>query len=146
MKMNPFERIDLLNALPKEESSAALKILWGVQEVLSFSEAEHAEFIKITPLPNGSKVEEVRFDKKDVLTEVPFGEKATDIIVETLKSLNEKKKLYFRSTPQGKPFGGTFELHARFVEGKKTPEDLADEAAAAEMKAANKDVDLPRPQ
>jgi hypothetical protein len=136
MKLNPAERINLLNVIPREGSAATLRIVRDLQTVLGLSEAEHKEFIITMPLPNGSKFETVNVDKLGVLKDVAIGEKARDIIVEALKGLSEKKQLHI----------SMLGLYERFVEGKKTKEDLEDEVATAKMKKANKDCELPKLQ
>ena len=88
MKLNVYERLILLNVLPKEGDFTTLKIIRALRETLSFSEAEHKalEF----------KQEEQNIQWKqeaDKPKDVTFGEKATDIIVEVLKKLNTDKKL-----------------------------------------------------
>lgn len=88
MKLGVFERLILLNILPKEGDFTTLKIIRKMREDLSFSEEEHKtlEF----------KFEENRVQWKseaDKPREINFGEKATDVIVEVLKKLNSDKKL-----------------------------------------------------
>jgi len=133
LKFNPAERINLLNVIPKEGTATTLKIVRDLQTALGFTEAEHKEFIIEMPLPNGSKFETVDADKLGVLKDVAIGEKARDIIVEALKSLSEKKQLHI----------SMLGLYERFVEGKKSAEDLKDEAAADAIKKANADVVVP---
>ena len=88
MKLGVFDRLILLNILPKEGDFTTLKIMRTMKEDLSFTEEEHKalEF----------KQEEAQVQWKreaDVERDINFGEKATDIIVETLKKLNTDKKL-----------------------------------------------------
>ena len=88
MKMGVFDRLILLNILPKEGDFTTLKIIRTMREDLSFSEEEHKalEF----------KQNEANIQWKqeaDVVRDINFGEKATDIIVEVLKKLNSDKKL-----------------------------------------------------
>jgi len=88
MKLGVFERLILLNILPKEGNFTTLKIIRKLREDLSFSEEEHKtlEF----------KQEETNVQWKqeaDVEKEIIFGEKATDVIVLTLSKLNSDKQL-----------------------------------------------------
>ena len=128
MKFNPAERINLLNVIPKEGTASTLKIIRDLQTALGFT--EHREFIVEYKLSNGSKYEDLNKDKLTVLKDVAVGEKAHDIIVEALKTASEQKKLHI----------STLGLYERFVEGKKSAEDLKDEAEAAVMKKANADI------
>lgn len=88
MELAVFERLILLNILPKEGDFTTLKIMRKLKEDLSFSEEEHKNL--------GIKIEDgmVRWKSEaDSLKEVNIGEKAHDIISEILKELNNKKKL-----------------------------------------------------
>jgi len=88
MKLGVFDRLILLNILPKEGDFTTLKIIRTMREDLSFSEEEHKalEFVF-----NEGNVQWKR--EADVQRDINFGEKATDIIVEVLKKLNSDKKL-----------------------------------------------------
>lgn len=88
MELSTFDRLILLNILPKEGDFTTLKIVRKLREDLSFSEEEHAalEF----------KQEEGRVHWKqagDVSKDVQIGEKASDVIAEVLKKLDKEKKL-----------------------------------------------------
>jgi hypothetical protein len=135
LKFNPAERINLLNVIPKEGTASTLKIIRDLQTALGFTEEEHREFIVEYKLSNGSKYEDLNKDKLTVLKDVAVGEKAHDIIVEALKTASEQKKLHI----------STLGLYERVVEGKKSAEDLKDEAEAAVMKKANADVAVRAP-
>jgi hypothetical protein len=87
MKLTVLERMALLHALPQEGNFATLKIVRKLREDLSFSEAEYKAW-GIEELPNGRMSWKVNEEK-----ELEFGEKATDIIVASLKKLNETDKL-----------------------------------------------------
>ena len=79
----------LLNILPKEGDFTTLKIVRKMREDLSFSEEEHKAL-------DFKQVDEGRIQWKqdaDKPKEISIGEKATDIIVEVLKKLNDDKKL-----------------------------------------------------
>lgn len=88
MKLNTFERLILLNILPKEGDFTTLKIVRKLREALSFSEAEHKA---LQFKQEGEKV--LWKTEADVEKDITIGEKATDIIVEVLKKLNSEKKL-----------------------------------------------------
>jgi hypothetical protein len=117
MQLTVFERLTLLNILPREGNFLTLKILREMRENLSFSEEEH----KMLQFKNaGDKVkedsDEVVPEGKvlwnmagDVVKDVGFGEKATDIIVERLKTLDKEKKLT----------DAHFSLYEKFVLGKE---------------------------
>lgn len=88
MQLGVFERMILLNILPKEGDFTTLKIIRNLREDLSFSEEEH----KVLQFENNGK--SVKWKKAgDVERDIPIGEKATDIIVGVLKKLNADKKL-----------------------------------------------------
>jgi len=88
MKLQVVDRITLLNILPEKGDFLTLKIVRKLREELSFSEDE----IKILSLKSDGG--RVTWDQtKDSMKDVTIGERATDLIVETLKKLNEKKEL-----------------------------------------------------
>ena len=88
MELQVGERLVLLSLLPQEGDFTTLKIVRGLREDLSFNEEEHKTY-------NFREEDNFVFwDKeKDTPKDVPIGEKATDIIVDALKKLNEAKKL-----------------------------------------------------
>jgi len=86
MKLNVMERILLLQALPAEGDLITLRIVRDLKNNLSFTEKEHKDFgitqIKDnTSWTNGGDAD------------IQIGEKATDIIVESLTKLNKENKL-----------------------------------------------------
>ena len=88
MNLQVGERLVLLSILPQEGDFTTLKIVRGLRESLSFSEEEHKTY--------GFKQEDNMVfwaTEKDTPKDVPIGEKATDIIVDALKKLNDNKKL-----------------------------------------------------
>ena len=89
MELGVFDRLLLLNILPKEGNYTTLKIVRVLREELSFSEAEHKALKFVWSDGPGVKWKTAAEKPKDV----PIGEKATDIIVETLKLLDKNKKL-----------------------------------------------------
>jgi len=89
MKLDVLNRLVLLNVLPKEGNIMTLKIVRKLREELSFSEEEHKELD--FQESNGKLVwNTVINDDK----EIEIGEKASDIIVETLKKLDRENKLH----------------------------------------------------
>ena len=88
MELKVFDRMILLNILPKEGDYTTLKIIRKLQEELSFSEEEHKglQFRQ----ENGRTFWK---QEADLPKEVTIGEKATDIIVETLKKLKDRKSV-----------------------------------------------------
>lgn len=89
MLLNTFERLILLNILPREGDFTTLKIVRKMREDLSFTEEEHKD-LSITVDDKGQVKWKTEADKAIPIT---IGEKATDIIVTVLKKLNDEKKL-----------------------------------------------------
>jgi hypothetical protein len=88
MKLNLLERIMILNVLPKESNFITLRIVKDLEKSLSFTEEEIKEYsIKQEGQNINWNIE------GNVEKEIQIGEKATDIIVESLKKLNEQNKL-----------------------------------------------------
>lgn len=86
--MSVLERLVLLQILPAEGNFTTLKIVRKLREDLSFDEAEHAKY--------QFEVNEagVRWNPdEDQNKEIQIGEKATDLIVERLKDLDQQQKL-----------------------------------------------------
>jgi len=104
MKLNVLERMMLLNVLPREGSFVTLKVVADLRDELGFSETEHKKYKfvetegRVTWNP---AVEQFK--------EVHIGEKATDVVVDALKKLDEEKKLSLES----------MSLYEKFVEGNK---------------------------
>jgi len=88
MELSVFDRLILLNILPKEGDFTTLKIIRKLREDLSFSEDEHKclEFKQ-----DGGNIQWKQ--EGDIPKEITIGEKATDIITDVLKKLNTEKKL-----------------------------------------------------
>ena len=89
MKLTVHERLIVPALLPDKEDFLTLRILRKLREELSFTEEEHKKFkIKV----DGTQV---YWDKKadDDPKDIEFGDIATKLIVEKLKSMNEKKEL-----------------------------------------------------
>jgi len=88
MKLNLLERFTLLQILPTEGNFTTLNIVRDLQKVLALSEEEFKEFGVVQ---EGDKTTWNKKGRED--REIKIGEKATDIIVESLKKLDESKKL-----------------------------------------------------
>ena len=87
MLLSVLERVILGQILPSESNFATLRIVRDLRGQLSFSEAELAEFsIK-------QAGEQLTWDPASAEKEIEIGERATDLIVESLKKLNDEKKL-----------------------------------------------------
>lgn len=101
MKLSVNERLNLLSILPTVGDFTTLKIVRKLRESLSFSEEEHKKY-------NFRQEQEVVFwdktneEPKDVYT----GGKASEIIKNVLKELNDGKKLS----------DGQFTLYEKFIE------------------------------
>jgi len=88
MNLTVLERLILLQILPKEGNFVTLRVLRSLTSSLGLSEGDIKEF-------------EVKQDgeiatwnnKGNEEREIEIGEKATDIIIESLKELNDSKKL-----------------------------------------------------
>ena len=89
MKLTVFERLMLLNILPKEGNFVTLKIVRELREGLSFNEKE----IKELDLKIDDKGNATWNPAKDKNKDVEIGGQANKIIVETLEKLDKDKKL-----------------------------------------------------
>jgi len=103
MILTVFDRLILLNVLPKEGDITSLKIVRGLREDLSFSEDEHKELELRYEGGNVFWKEDVNISK-----DINIGERAKDIIAGAFKTLNKNKKL----TEQH------LDLYERFVGGE----------------------------
>ena len=107
MKLTVGERLSILQILPAEGDFTLLKVLRDLQSVIGLADEEHKKFdvktqgTQVTWNPEGNKEKEIE-----------IGERAYDLIVETLKGLNEKKKLS----------RNLFTVYEKFVEGKTEEE------------------------
>lgn len=100
MELSILERIALLSILPQEGNFVVLKIVNDLRNNLSFSEEEIKKFsIK-------QENDLVTWDTS-ILNEkdIQIGEKATDIVVDALKKLNDSGKLTMNH----------FTLYAKFI-------------------------------
>ena len=90
MELSIRERIILLGILPKEDDEGKVTILRIVKHLrddLGFSEEEIKEYEIIE---NGGNV---KWKETGYLKEVPIGEKATDIIANIFKEMDNKDKM-----------------------------------------------------
>lgn len=90
MKLTVLERLSLLTILPPEGTLATLRIVRKLRETLSFSEAELVAFSVIT---EGNQIKWDSTKEPPAGVEVEVGEKATDLVVETLKKLDQAGKV-----------------------------------------------------
>jgi len=88
MKLNLLERVVLLNILPQESNFITLKIVNDLKNSLSFTEEEYKYY---NVKQDNSKITWDLTGNEE--KEISIGEKATDIIIEQLKKLDEQKKL-----------------------------------------------------
>jgi len=102
MKLSVNGRLILLGVIPLQGDFTTLKIIRDMRDELSFSEEEHKK-LKFRQEETMVFWEEELEDK-----EINFGEKATDIIVDAFKKLNDQKKLRIEH----------MELYERFVGDK----------------------------
>jgi len=88
MKLNVFERLVLLPILPAEGDFLTLKIMRELKESLSMSQTDLDEFeVK-------QAGEQVTWNEKgNEEREIEIGEKATEIVIDSLKKLDKEKKL-----------------------------------------------------
>lgn len=88
MKLSALERLVILGTLPKEGSYATLKILMNLKMSLAFTEEEIKKWGIVSDLAKNQTAWKTNGE-----TEIPIGEKATDIIVDALKKLDQQNKL-----------------------------------------------------
>lgn len=106
IKLNVYERLVLLNILPKEGNFITLKILRQLREGLSFNEKE----IKDLKLAIDQEKGTATWDQeKEPNKEMEIGREGKKIIVETLEKLDEDKKLTHEH----------YSLYEKFVEEKE---------------------------
>ena len=88
MLLKVLDRITLLGILPAQGDFTTLKIVRKLREDLSFSEIEH-KTLGITQVDN-----RITWNPEaDQGKEITIGEKATDVVVASLKELDKQKKL-----------------------------------------------------
>jgi hypothetical protein len=90
VKLTVSERIVLLGVLPREGNFLTLKIVRQLRESLSFNEEE---LKKLSIVQQGDRITWNAESESPEGEEIAIGEKVTDLIVETLKSLDKSNKL-----------------------------------------------------
>lgn len=92
MKLNVGERLMLLQVLPPEGNIVTLKIVRNLVDLVGISEEEHKEFEikKEGPKENQRVSWNVKGNEEK---EFEIGERATDVIIDSLKNLDSNKKL-----------------------------------------------------
>lgn len=104
MRLSIMERLVLAGVLPTEESFVTLRVVRDLKERLLFTEDELREYnIHDTEDRRIAWDVSVQPQEKDI----EIGERATDVIVESLKKLNDSKKLGEQH----------FSLYEKFIEG-----------------------------
>jgi len=102
MLLKLLDRLLLLKALPKEGSYATLKIVQDLKLKLALTEEEFKEYE--VKEENGN----IAWNpEKDIGKEIPIGEKATDIIVMSLKKRDKDGELTEQEIP----------VYEKFVKG-----------------------------
>jgi len=104
MKLTILERVTLLQVLPSEGDFVTLKILRGLRDALGFSEADHKKYDIV------QKDGRITWDRmKGIMgEEVEIGDKAKEMIKESLLKLDKEKKL----RPEH------FDIYQKFVQEK----------------------------
>lgn len=103
MELKAMDRLILLSVLPREGDFTTLRIVQDLRMALSFSEEENK---KLQFHRDGDRM--VWSIEADASRDIPIGEKAHDIIVDSFKRLDSAKKLqveqmemYERFVPSG---------------------------------------------
>lgn len=104
MELSVYERLILLNILPKEGDITTLRIVRTLRENLSFTESEHKVLCFKNPgetyIDNNGQERAVPIGQvvwnqaAAIPTDIAIGEKAFDIIVAALKRLNSERRLH----------------------------------------------------
>ncbi len=88
MELGVKDRLLLLSILPDKGDYSTIKIVRQLREALSFTEDEHTEYGMNT---NGDMI--TWDDEKAGIREILVGEKATDIIVSSLRKANTESNI-----------------------------------------------------
>lgn len=88
MELSVSERLVLLSVLPNEANYLTLKIVRELKETLSFTEEEHKTY-KFSQEGNVIRWDDTGQTRKDIT----IGEKATDIVRDAFKKLDNHGKL-----------------------------------------------------
>jgi len=89
MELTVFERLILLNILPREGNITTIKIIRQLRDELSFTEEEHAA-LQFKSEEDGRVLWRKEADKPK---NVNIGVKAHGVIADRLKELDKQKKL-----------------------------------------------------
>ena len=100
MKLEVFDRINLLNIMPAEGNIVTLRVVNELREALSFSEKELAD----ASIKQDSEGRIVWNPSAGVVKDVEIGDTAKGIIKAALQKLDDEKKL----TPQLVPIWDKF--------------------------------------
>lgn len=100
MELGILERITLLNILPVEGDVVTVRLLKKLREELGFTEKEIKDH-KIS-----SAESRVIWEETGYKVDISIGEKATDIIKDAFKKLNQEKKLREEMLPLYEAFMG----------------------------------------
>lgn len=106
-KLSFLERNGLLEILPGQGSVVDLRIIHDLRMSLAFTQAEHKK-VSLKVLEGGM----IQYNSKaaeKINKEVSIGERANEIIKESLETLEKKKILRLEQLP----------LYDRFVDGKE---------------------------
>jgi hypothetical protein len=95
MKLNLLERFNIQRILPQETNFLTLKIVNSLKQSLSPSEEELKEFdVKPEVDSEGRVTGRITWNELGKEErEIEIGEKATDLIVESLKKLDKENKI-----------------------------------------------------
>ena len=100
MELGILDRINLLNILPAEGDVVTVRLLKKLRAGLGFTEEEIKEN-QITSADN-----RVNWQESGYKVDISIGEKATDIIKDAFKRLNQEKKLREEMLPLYETFMG----------------------------------------
>mgnify|MGYP001602716626 FL=1 len=100
MELGILDRINLLNILPAEGDVVTVRLLKKLRADLGFTEEEIKEN-QITSADN-----RVNWQESGYKVDISIGEKATDIIKDAFKRLNQEKKLREEMLPLYETFMG----------------------------------------
>jgi hemerythrin superfamily protein len=95
MEFTIFERLLLLRALPAEGNIITLRIVRDLRNNLSLTEEE----IKDQEVKQDETTQLIKWKNPDYKKEIVIGEKAMDIIAESLTKLNRENKLTMEYLP-----------------------------------------------
>lgn len=87
-----LERVLILNLLPAEENVITLRIIKNLKSTLSFSEDEIKKY-DIRTVADETGKSSLRWKPDAPNKDVEIGPKCTEIIIQALNALNDKKKL-----------------------------------------------------